>query len=100
MLPQGSMEWRSWVNSSRHSHARQQPYAPALPCPYPIHPHGPLPRCAVKVLAILSLLGSFKRVMYVDIDIHHCDAVQVNARSLSSSWAAPGCGSLSFGRGT
>lgn len=26
------------------------------------------------VLAILQLLGSFNRVMYVDVDVHHCDA--------------------------
>ena len=28
------------------------------------------------VLAVLCLLGSFRRVLYVDIDIHHCDAVE------------------------
>jgi hypothetical protein len=36
----------------------------------------------VQVLAILHLLGSFRRVLYVDIDIHHGDAVQVTPLQL------------------
>ncbi|GAB4823629.1 hypothetical protein N2152v2_010675 [Parachlorella kessleri] len=29
------------------------------------------------VLAVLHLLGNFQRIMYVDVDLHHCDAVQL-----------------------
>ena len=31
---------------------------------------------AVQVLAILKLLGSFRRVLYLDIDVHHGDGVE------------------------
>ena len=50
------------------SHLRLPSCPPAhLPC---------APACP-QVLAILRLLGGFRRVLYVDLDIHHCDAVQV-----------------------
>ena len=30
----------------------------------------------LQVLAILRLLGTFRRVLYIDIDVHHGDAVE------------------------
>lgn len=51
---------------------RQAPRSPAHPSLSPSR--APLPQ----VLAVLRLLGSFRRVLYVDVDVHHCDAVQVS----------------------
>lgn len=64
------------------------------------------------VLAVLHLLGNFQRIMYVDVDLHHCDAVQEafnltdRVLTISLHKLAPGffpgtgqMGSLGEGRG-
>lgn len=45
-----------------------------------------------QVLAILALLGRFRRVLYVDIDVHHGDAVEASTRwSACNASAACAC---------
>lgn len=42
-----------------------------------------------QVLAILALLCRFRRVLYVDIDVHHGDAVEVSMSGLLGWWWLP-----------